>query len=95
MKDYPDKSDLKMIREWDSIHDPFGLVRFIDHVCNYDAIRVKVKWVGVWQVEFHTFGWSGNEDIIEALQSNPMFFTLYWQKSYRGGHYYFRVYKLK
>jgi hypothetical protein len=46
---------------------------------------------GTETLELHTAGWSGNEDTIGALQSNAMFWALYWQKSERGGHYYFIV----
>jgi hypothetical protein len=93
-EEYPDESDLQKIREWDAIKDPFGLVEFIKLICNYDAIC----WTGkkVWQVEFHTCGWSGNEDIINALHDNKhLFWGIYWQKSERGGHYYFKIRKLK
>jgi len=94
MKEYPDEDDLKRIEEWDAIHDPFGLVKFIESICWCDATRIKGK--KIWQVEFHTWGWSGNEDIIDALQRNKnLFWAIYWQKSYRGGHYYFKIKKLK
>jgi len=93
MKEYPDESDLEKIKNWDTIHDPFGLVKFIESICWCDAVRIRGK--RVWQVEFHTWGWSGNEDIIYALRENQMFFAIYWLKTTRGGHYYFKVRKLK
>jgi len=36
-----------------------------------------------------TGGWSGNEDIIGAMRSNFVFWSLYWCQSRRGGHYIF------
>ena len=93
MKEYPDKSDLKLIRKWDAIKDPFKLIEFIQSICWCDAVKIRGK--KVWYVEFHTWGWSGNEDIINALRDNPIFFALYWLKTHRGGHYYFRVHKLR
>ena len=43
-------------------------------------------------LELHTGGWSGNEMIISALErSDSLFWTFYWQKSERGGHYYFKL----
>jgi len=93
MKEYPDESDLKQIREWDAVKDPFGLIKFIESICWCDAIRIRGK--RVWYIEFHTWGWSGNEDIIGALRDNPLFFAIYWEKTHKGGHYYFKVHKLK
>lgn len=46
------------------------------------------------QLELHTGGWSGNEEIISVLQES-MFWYLYWQKSERGGHYYFELPEVK
>ena len=94
MKEYPDESDLQKIKEWDSIHDPFGLIEFIKSICWCDAVRIRGK--RIWYVEFHTWGWSGNEEIIDALRRNEkLFWAIYWIKSYRGGHYYFKIKKLK
>jgi hypothetical protein len=38
-----------------------------------------------------TGGWSGNEDIIESLRLNFIFWSMCWAKSVRGGHYWFIV----
>jgi hypothetical protein len=40
------------------------------------------------KLALHTCGWSGNEDIINTLR-DTIFWGLYWEKSTRGGHYYF------
>jgi hypothetical protein len=44
-------------------------------------------------IELHTGGWSGNEDIIRALEKNRLFFCCYWVQSRRGGHYIFEFSK--
>lgn len=38
-----------------------------------------------------TGGWSGNEDIIVSLQQNFLFWSMYWERSVRGGHYRFII----
>jgi hypothetical protein len=38
-----------------------------------------------------TGGWSGNEDIINALADNIVFWSKYWKKSERGGGYTFEL----
>lgn len=43
------------------------------------------------RLELHTLGWSGNEEVISALQLNNRFWMRYWQRSERGGHYYFEI----
>jgi len=95
MKEYPDTRDLMIIKEWDAIKDPFGLIEFIESVTWTPDWCIEIRGKHIKWFEFHTAGWSGNEEIIEALRENQMFFALYWKKTYKGGHYYFKVYKLK
>ena len=42
-------------------------------------------------LELHTVGWSENEEIVSALQKNLLFFPMFWEKTERGGHYYFKI----
>ena len=38
-----------------------------------------------------TAGWSGNEEIIDALEKNQFFWLMFWTKSERGGRYTFEI----
>ena len=87
----PRETELVRIEEWDALKDTPGLIEFVKHLW----------WMFDWgireyenTIELHTGGWSGNEMIIEALQKNLMFWSLCWQKSERGGHYYFDLSRL-
>lgn len=44
----------------------------------------------IWFWQLHTWGWSGNEEIIETLQQTYFWFR-FWQQTTRGGHYAFHV----
>lgn len=100
MEDYPTETELNTLIEWDSIKNPKGLVEFVgdiwhipDHGFNLcpgfqkNSIGQKVK-----KLCLATGGWSGNEDIITALQDNKThFWLMYWTLSKRGGYYEFEV----
>lgn len=101
--DYPTEEALKTIREWDS-SDPRGLLDYIGPYWENHAWPIKQYKFGVqWMVQMSTGGWSGNESIIGELDSfireaiagskerNNMFFTKYWYRTERGGHYWFLI----
>ena len=61
-----------------------------------DAVTLN-WWMPDWgfkhrgrRVELHTGGWSDNECLIQWLQMT-MFWVMSWQKTTRGGHYYFTM----
>ena len=83
--EYPSEEDLQRIREWPST-DLDGLMEFVRSLWKY------ADWG--WSQEGRRFsistaGWSGNEELIEAMQENFVFWALCWQSSRKGGHFEF------
>jgi hypothetical protein len=93
MRDYPTDVDLARIKSW-GMDDPFGLAEFIGSIWWMPDFGFNLTGKRVKKLALHTGGWSGNESIIEALEAN-MFWTLYWRRTDRGGHYYFTIRLLK
>jgi len=86
---YPTKYTLNTITKW-PIHNRTSckeLLEFV-HKAWYFPSYFDVKG-NTYRIS--TIGWSGNEDIIQALQKNYIFWSLCWQSSRRGGHYVFRI----
>lgn len=92
---YPTEALLIKIERWDAGEGSYNdLMKFIKPYWGYSS------W-GFWSedeyegegIEYSvsTGGWSGNEDIIGALKQNPIFWSLCWLQSRRGGHYIFKV----
>ena len=52
--------------------------------CHYGRVT---RGFGYWR--FATGGWSGNEDIIDAMIENSLAWVVTWHKSERGGLYVF------
>lgn len=84
---YPTTADLDRIREWEikSGADLQDLWSFVRSLWSYPEYFCEDN--GQWSIS--TGGWSGNEDVIAALQGNWTFWLLCWQQSRRGGHYIF------
>lgn len=88
---YPTEEDLQRIKEWNAVKNPKGLIDFVCSIWHWGKDFYELSEEnGKWLLELHTGGWSGNEEIIGALTKNHFWF-FYWQKSERGGHYYFEI----
>ena len=99
---YPTNVELRRIRRWpiNTGADCTALLVFVRE-CWWNAewgwtvaARLRRERVGgtayrLYQIS--TGGWSGNEDIIAALDHNVMFQMLCFDSHRRGGHYTYRV----
>lgn len=91
--DYPDEEDLLTIACW-TYKDPpdyYHLMQYIKGLWHWDDYFTQIDDNNY---ELHTGGWSGNEQIISALQENTLFWTLCWEESRNGGHYKFNICEL-
>lgn len=89
---YPDEVSLKAIEEWDILKQGVqGLLNLVEENTHTPDWSIFIKGKKVLRFEYHTGGWSGNEDIISALRRNILFWPLFWEKSTKGGHYYFKI----
>jgi hypothetical protein len=87
---YPTDEELRWIKEW-SDKDPKGWL----------AVAKGCWWAADWgwreltgkkgDLTYHvsTGGWSGNEEIIDAMQENVWCWAQTWESTRRGGHYVF------
>lgn len=85
---YPTKKELQRIKKWPIIMDLDGFLRFIENLWEYPD-RFVLTGKKVKRLYLSTGGWSGNESIISAMKEN-LFWVIAWEKSVRGGHYWFR-----
>ena len=96
-KGYPEEHELEKIRSWD-YKDVFEMIEYIAERWNYGDYGFKREWeynclfnryeLHLW---LHTCGWSGNEEIIEAILDNVWFKGLWYAEWRRGGHYKFII----
>ncbi len=91
---YSDETSLEKIKTWDVLKDGVeGLLDLVEENTNWVDRQIHRSGKYVIRFEYHTGGWSGNEDVIAALRQNFLFWSLAWEKSTRGGHYYFKINK--
>lgn len=99
---YPTDATLECIVSWkiDDYEDCATLLAFVQKAWHWPSYFTKAPnrhrpWPGARTLErrytVSTGGWSGNESLIAAMESNFMFWTLTWESSRRGGHYIFEV----
>ncbi len=94
---YPTDEWLEFIRNYTP--DKMPILVFIDtladgwHFGDW-GFRLYRRYRGRRRLELHTGGWSGNEEIIEAIKGN-MYLTHFKMRHVKwriGGHYYFEIY---
>jgi hypothetical protein len=89
---YPTEEALDLIEKW-HYNDPRGWFRFIANIWylrswGWAEDRTEND---KYEYTISTAGWSGNEDIIRAMQQNNILWSTTWVQSRRGGHYVFEV----
>lgn len=98
---YPTEDALLLIQIW-HWDNPRGWFEFIKSLWAYadwgwhevDEAHDWKKDTIVHRYKISTAGWSGNEAIIHAMESNRMMMATQWVQSRRGGHYIFELNEL-
>jgi len=91
MNDYPRECVLKEIAEYNILEDGVqGYLDLIKRVWHTPDWGFRLAGKRVLRLYLSTGGCSDNEEIIAAMQEN-LFWLLHWQRSDRGGHYYFKI----
>lgn len=96
---YPTEDTLQTIRMWEE--DFSALMEFVAKAWKWDDLTRRPSKIeplfdrkhkddGYWWCGA-TGGWSGNEDLIGALQDNRLFWFFCWRASVRGGYFEFHV----
>jgi len=93
---YPTDAALKIVEIW-HWSDPKGWFEFINSIWHlrswgWSEGEEQHDWdkdEQVYRYNISTAGWSGNESIISAMQSNDVMWHTTWVQSRRGGHYIF------
>lgn len=89
----PDKNGYPTTDEINAINNFNGplpeFIKLLQKVVHYGDASFKAHGKNIIRMEFHTYGWSGNEEIESHLQ-HTFFWMFCWEKSLRGGHHYFK-----
>lgn len=92
---YPTQDALEVIAYWPN---PDGFEECLDFVAMlwaYPDYVTKSTEDGAIMYHFATAGWSGNEDLIGALESNLLLRAMCWVYSARGGKHVYEVESVK
>lgn len=89
---YPTEESLKAIEDWDVIGDGIGMFDAIARIWQYGSWgwREREDRDGSRHYEVSTGGWSGNEEILQALEKN-FAMSFFMESHKRGGHYHFVI----
>ena len=87
---YPTDEEIEKIKTWSisTREDCKALIEYVRTLWNWGDTFITVEGS---LYKMATGGWSGNEEIIGALQDNHIFWLLCWKMSTRGGYYEFEI----
>ena len=90
---YPTKEELLRILQFEG--SPTEFVEYINSIWWHDGFTVKdgrdtLFKKAVKRCYLSTWGWSGNEEIMEYID-RTWFRMLYWRSTRRGGHFEYEV----
>jgi len=91
---YPESHELEKIRTWSHANGFVcwtTLLGYVENLWKYSDYFHKPDGASEKLYSISTGGWSGNEEIIEAMKQNTMFWMMCWVSSHRGGHHKFEV----
>ena len=91
--DYPTDEEVAQVKQWE-FTTPESFVEFMAFVKSIGNYWPTDSFG--WQQDGRKFsvstgGWSGNEEILGAMQENWTFWAVCWKKHERGGHYEFEL----
>lgn len=93
---YPTSTALAVIEFW-PYKDPKGWFEFIEPLWQLGDWGWRIKYLPTFDdgehivYELRTAGWSGNEQIIRAMEKNELLWQHHWLESRRGGYHQFEV----
>lgn len=96
---YPTQKALDLITEYGNYDGEtalkwFALIKPLWHLSSWGWREEDDEdhWGKIRRFYLSTAGWSGNEEIIEAMKLNDWYlWNECWEQSNRGGHYIFEV----
>jgi len=85
---YPTEETERTITEWPFENGYHSLLAYVARAWKYPDYFTHD---GGSEYKISTGGWSGNEELIGALERNRIFWAFCWVSSTCGGHYVFEV----
>ena len=86
---YPTDEELEKVKTWhiNGQSDYLDLMHYVEELWYYKSPYFEEEEGGKFTLI--TGGWSGNEQVIRALEDNIPFWVFYWEMSERGGYHEF------
>jgi len=95
-REYPTQAELRKIKNWKfkKREDYAELMEYVQRLWHWPEYA-RLTGRRIKTLRLVTGGWSGNESIVAALDSNLLFSMLCWQMSKRGGLHIYKLPKIR